>query len=67
MGTIENIEYTTMCTLEEFEKIQQKYMLLLQQLDPSNHEDHEQKIQLENKEEIKILKNEVVNLTKEME
>jgi hypothetical protein len=39
-------------------------MLLLQQLDQSNHEEHEQKFHLEKKEEeIKILKNKVNNLT----
>jgi hypothetical protein len=57
MEAFDNLEYTTMCTREELEKLQQKDMLLLQNLDQSNHEDHEQKIQLENKEEeIKRLK-----------
>ena len=43
-------------------------MLLLQQLDKSNHEEHEQNIHLENKEEeIKRLKTEVANPTEEME
>jgi hypothetical protein len=65
---LENIEYTTMCTLEELEKLQQKDIFLLPQSDQSNHEEHEKKIQLENKEEeIKILKTEVANLTKGME
>jgi hypothetical protein len=63
-----NLEYTTMCTLEELEKLQKKDMLLRQQLDQSdNHEEQEQKIQLEDKEqEINKLKIEVVDLTKEM-
>jgi hypothetical protein len=53
-----------MCTLEELKKLQQKDMLLLQQLDQSNHEEHEKMIQLQNKEEeIKRLKIEVTNLT----
>jgi hypothetical protein len=39
-------------------------MMLLQQLDQSKHEEHEQKFQLENKEEeIKSLKTEVINIT----
>jgi predicted RNase H-like nuclease (RuvC/YqgF family) len=43
-------------------------MMLLQKLDQSNHEEHEQKFQLENKEEeIKSLKTKVINLTEEME
>ena len=57
------LEYIVMCTFENLEKLQKKDMLLLQQLDQSNHEEHEQNIQLENKEdEIKILKDEVANL-----
>jgi hypothetical protein len=65
---LDQLEYTVMCTFEELEKIQKKYIFLLQHLDQSNHEDHEQKFQLENKEEeIKILKIEVVNLTEKME
>jgi hypothetical protein len=57
-----------MCTLEELGKLQKKDMLLLQQLDQSNnHEEQEQKIQLEDKEEeINRLKTGVVDLTKEM-
>jgi hypothetical protein len=47
---LDHIEYTFMCTFKEFEKLQNKYMLLLQQLNQSNHEDHEQKIHLEDKE-----------------
>jgi DNA repair exonuclease SbcCD ATPase subunit len=43
-------------------------MMLLQQLDQSNHEENEQNFQLENKEEeIKNLKTKVINLTEEME
>jgi putative transposon-encoded protein len=63
---LENIKYTTVCTLEELEKLQNKYMLLLQQLDQSNnHEEQEKNIQLEEKEEeINILKTKVVDLTK---
>jgi hypothetical protein len=38
---LDNIEYKTMCTLEYLNKVQQKNMLLLQQLDQSNHEEHE--------------------------
>jgi hypothetical protein len=38
---LDNLEYTTMCTLEDLEKLQQKDMFLLQQLDQSNHEEHE--------------------------
>ena len=65
---LDHIEYTNICTLEELKKLQQKDMFLLQQLDQSNHEEHEQKIQLDNiEEEIKILKTEVANLTEEME
>jgi hypothetical protein len=53
-----------MCTFEELDKLQKKDMFLLQQLDQSNHEEHEQKIHLEDKEEeIKRLKTEVANLT----
>jgi predicted RNase H-like nuclease (RuvC/YqgF family) len=67
---LDHLEYTVMCTLEELDKLQKKYMLLQQQLDQSdrnNHEEHEQKIQLEDKEEeIKILKTKVVDLTKEV-
>jgi hypothetical protein len=65
---LDQIEYKVMCNFEELEKIQKKYMLILQQLDQSNHEEHEQKFQLENKEEeIKILKTKVFDLTKDME
>jgi hypothetical protein len=39
-----------MCTLEKLEKLQQKEMLLLQQLDQSSHEEFEQRLQLEDKE-----------------
>jgi hypothetical protein len=64
MEALDNLEYATVCTLEELEKLQQKYMLLLKQLNQSNHEENEKKIQLEKKEEeIKILKTEVANLT----
>ena len=43
MEALDNIEYTTMCTLEYLEKIENKDTLLLEQLDQSrNHE--EQKI-----------------------
>jgi hypothetical protein len=42
-------------------------MVLLQQLDQSNHEENEQKFQLEKEEEIKRLKTKVINLTEEME
>jgi hypothetical protein len=65
---LDNLEYTTMCTLEELEKLQKKDMLLLQQLDQSkNHEEQEQKIQLEYKEEeINRLNTKVFYLTKEM-
>jgi hypothetical protein len=44
MEVIDNIEYTTMCTLEELKKLQQKDMLLLQQLDQSSHEEFEQRV-----------------------
>jgi hypothetical protein len=66
MEALDNLEYTTMCTLEELDKIQKKYMLLLQQLDQSNnHEEKEQKIHLEDKEEeINRLKTKVVDLKK---
>ena len=66
MEALDNIEYTTMCTLEELEKIQKKDMLLLQQLNQSkNHEEKEQKTMLEYKEEeINRLNTEVVYLTK---
>ena len=59
-----------MCTLEELDKIQKKDMFLQQKLyqsDRNNHEEHEQKIQLEDKEGDKRLKTEVADLTKEME
>jgi hypothetical protein len=60
MNILDHIEYTIMCTFEELEK--------LKQLDQSNHEENEQKFHLENKEEeIKRLKLEVINITKEME
>jgi hypothetical protein len=60
VDVLDHIEYTIMCTFEDSEK--------LQQLDQSNHEEFEQRIQLKNKEEeIKILKIEVINLTEEME
>jgi hypothetical protein len=50
------------------EKLQKKDTLLLEQLYQSIHEEHENKIQLEDKEdEIKRLKIEVANLTEEME
>jgi hypothetical protein len=50
------------------EKLQEKDMLLLQQLDQSNHEENEQNIHLENNEEkTKRLNTEVANLTEEME
>jgi hypothetical protein len=56
-----------MCTFEELEKLQKKDMFLLQHLDQSNHEEYEQKIQLEDKEEeIKRVKTKVANLTEEM-
>jgi hypothetical protein len=57
-----------MCTLEEWEKLQKKDMLLLQQLDQyKNHEEKEQNTLLEYKEEeINILKTEVLDLPKEM-
>jgi predicted nucleic acid-binding Zn-ribbon protein len=43
-------------------------MMLIKKIDQSNHEEHEQKFQLENKEEeIKSLKTKVINLTEEME
>lgn len=65
---LDHLESATMCTLEELEKLQQKDMLLLQQLDQSNHEKFEQRVHLEDKEkEIKRLKTEVTNLTEEME
>jgi hypothetical protein len=52
MEALDNIEYTTMCTLEELEKLQMKDMLLLQQLDKSSkHKEKEQKIHLEYKQE----------------
>ena len=55
-----------MCTFKELEKFQNKDMFFLQQLDQSkNHEEKEQKIQLEYKqEEINRLKNKFVDLTK---
>jgi hypothetical protein len=56
-----------MCTLEELDKIQKKDMFLQQHLNQSNRNKHEENIQLEDKEEeIKILKTEVVDLTKEV-
>ena len=65
---LDHLEYTIMCTFEELEKLQKKDMLLLQHLNQSNHEEHEQKIQLQDKEEeIKILKTKVANLIEEME
>ena len=68
MEALDILEYTNLCTLEELEKLQQKDMLLLQQLDQSNHEKFDQRVQLEDKEkEIKILKTEVTNLTEDME
>jgi hypothetical protein len=36
---LNHLEYTVMCTFEELEKLQKKYMLLLQQLDQSNLEE----------------------------
>ena len=65
---LDHLESTTMCTLEELEKLQQKDMLLLQQLDQSNHEKFEQRVHLEDKEkEIKRLKTKVTNLKEEKE
>jgi hypothetical protein len=56
-----------MCTIEKLKKLQQKYMLLLQQLDQSRHEEFEHRVQLEDKEkEIKRLKIEVDHLIKEI-
>jgi hypothetical protein len=46
---LEQLEYKVMCTFEELEKLQKKYMLLLKQSNQSNHAEHEQKIQLEDK------------------
>jgi hypothetical protein len=43
LEALDSLEYTTLCTLEELEKLQQKDMMLLQHLDQSNHEDHEHK------------------------
>jgi chromosome segregation ATPase len=65
---VDNLEYTSMCTLDELEKLQNKDMLLLQNLDQSNnHEEQEQKIHLKDKEEeINRLKTKFVDLTKEM-
>jgi hypothetical protein len=42
---LDQLEYTIMCNFEELEKIQKKNMLLLQQLDQSNHEENEQNFQ----------------------
>jgi len=60
-----------MCTLEELDKLQKKYMFLQQHLNQSNrnnHEKHEENIQLEDiEEDIKILKTKVVDITKEVE
>jgi hypothetical protein len=39
---LDHLESTTMCNLEELEKLQQKDMFLLQQSDQSNHEKFEQ-------------------------
>jgi hypothetical protein len=36
---LDSLEYTTLFTLKELEKLQQKDMILLQQLDQSNHEE----------------------------
>jgi hypothetical protein len=45
MEALDNLEYKTMCTLEELKKLQNKYMFLLQQLYQSNnHEEQEQNI-----------------------
>jgi hypothetical protein len=41
---LDQLEYTVICTFEEWDKLQKKDMFLLQQLDQSNHEEHEQKI-----------------------
>jgi len=68
MEALNNLEYTSMFTLEGLEKLQKKDMLLLEQLDQyNNHEEKEQNIHLEdNEEEINRLNIEVVDLKKEM-
>jgi hypothetical protein len=64
MEALDSLDYTTLCTLEELEKLQQKDMMLLQNLHQSNHEEREQKFHLEKKEEeIKSLKTKVINIT----
>jgi hypothetical protein len=65
---LDHIEYRNIFTLEYFEKLQQKDMMLLQQLDKSNHEEHVQRVNLEDKEkEIKRLKTKVTSLIEDMD